>query len=66
MTHDALIRDHGSVWTILPLTDAATDWLAEHTPDDAPMFGDAIAVEVNYVRPILEGMVEAGLSLARG
>ena len=48
--NDLLFRDHGSIWLLIPVTEAGSAWIADNIPDDAPTWGKAIAVE--YVADI--------------
>lgn len=41
---DFSVENHGSIILLRPLTEAAQDWVDEHIPDDAQMFGTAIVV----------------------
>lgn len=59
---DYEVTDHGSIVAVLPLTDAARDWIDENIGDDAMYFGPALAIEHRYAGDILYGMQEAGLT----
>ncbi len=61
---DAEVTNHGSIITILPLTEAAQEWMAENIPEDAQWFAGALAVEPRYVEAILRGMADDGLILS--
>ena len=50
----ATVENHGSICLVRPATDAAREWLAEHT--DGQWFGDALAVEPRYVVDLLDGL----------
>ena len=54
----------GSVFLLIPNTDAANAWVEEHLPEDAPVFGKGIAVEARYIGDILHGIQEDGLSFS--
>ena len=60
---DFSIHDDGSILLLFPLTRKARAWTANHLPDDAPTFGHAYAIEHNYVRNILNGILADGLTL---
>jgi hypothetical protein len=60
---DIRVENHGSIVLLHAVTPAAHTWLVEHTPDDAPWFGDALAVEPRYVGDILNGAREDGLEI---
>ena len=48
------VEDHGSIYLVRPETDAAREWLTEHT--DGQWFGNALAVEPRYVVDLLDGL----------
>ena len=52
------LENHGSIFLIRPLNDAANQWLRETAPEDAQFFGDAMVVEPRYVREVI-GAIEA-------
>lgn len=54
----------GSVFLLIPNTEAAEAWVAEHLPDDAPTFGRGIAVEHRYISDVMRGIMADGLSFA--
>ncbi len=58
---DFIVYGHGTLYMLLPKTQAAKDWAAEHLPDDALTLGRAIAIEHRYLNPILDGINDAGL-----
>ncbi len=60
---DFSVENHGSIILLRPLTEAAQDWVDEHIPDDAQTFGNAIAVEPRYIGPIVEVILNDGLSV---
>lgn len=62
---DFLFANHGSVTILTPLTEAAQDWVAEHLPDDALTLGSGVVIEPRYVAPILEGLVDDGLTVSQ-
>lgn len=62
---DFIFSDHGSVTILLPRTEAAKSWVAEHIPDDAQTFGSGIVIEPRYVGAILEGLVDDGLTVSQ-
>ena len=51
----------GSLYMLLPKSEAAKDWAREHLPEDALTLGRAIAIEHRYINPILDGINDAGL-----
>ncbi len=62
---DFLFVNHGSVTILTPLTKAAKVWVAEHLPDDALTFGRGTVIEPRYAGPILEGLVDDGLTVSQ-
>lgn len=63
MTPDFHIGDHGSIWLLTPVTEAARSWVAEHIPEDAQRLGRGIAIEPRYVPDIIDGIIDAGLEI---
>jgi hypothetical protein len=55
---DARVEDHGTVHLVRPLSEAALDWLEEHT--GGAWFGGALVVEHRYVADLVAGMRDAG------
>lgn len=62
---DVTLYDGGSIVLLTPETDAASEWMEMHLPDDAPTMGRAVAVERRYAHAIVEGMREAGLVVSQ-
>ena len=60
---DFTIENHGSIWLLSTNTDAASDWVTEHIPDDAQTWGPSIVVEPRYVDNIVAGIQAAGLTI---
>jgi hypothetical protein len=58
------IVNGGSVFLLIPNTEAAEAWVAEHIPADAQTLGKGIAVEHNYIAEILHGIRGDGLTFA--
>lgn len=58
---DFELSDHGMLFLLRPLTQAAHTWVEEHIPDDTTWFADAIVVEHRYIGDIVRGAREAGL-----
>lgn len=57
------VHNHGSIALLFPMTEAAHDWVAENLPEDIMTLGAGIAIEPRYLGDILEGIVNAGLSV---
>lgn len=60
---DIIVFNHGSIIGLLPASDEARGWIAEHISDDAQWFGRQLIVEPRYVDDILDGMVADGLTI---
>lgn len=60
---DALLENHGTIWLVRPLTQAASDWIEENVSEDRQYFGNALAVEHRFVGDIIAGMLSAGLEI---
>ncbi len=60
---DVQIENHGSVFLVRPLTNAATAWLDENIDCEAQYFGGALVVEHRYIADIAEGMRADGLEV---
>jgi hypothetical protein len=59
---DFLIENHGSVFLLRPLTDAARSWIDEHIGADngfQPMY-PTVLIEHRYISAIVRGLVEEG------
>lgn len=61
---DFLAADHGSIWLVQPITDAAKQWVADHIPSDAQWFGRGFVVEWRFIDDILCGIAADGLEVA--
>lgn len=59
---DFRINDHGSICTMLPLTDLGREWCDDRLPDDAPMHGNAYGIEPRYLPDIIFGLTDDGLT----
>ncbi len=59
---DISIANHGSIFLLHPLTDAARDWIEEHVSRDGfhPDW-PTLVVEPRYVAGIVHGALEDGL-----
>jgi len=58
---DFSIRSEGSLVILLPLSESGRDWCDEHLPPDAPRWAGGYAIEARHYRPIIDGIVAAGL-----
>lgn len=62
MTTDFTLAAHGSICLLRPVTLEATAWVTENIPDDAQWFGGAVVVEPRFVGPLIDGIVNDGLT----
>ena len=58
---DFYAEDNGSIILLRPATNAAVAWAEEFLPEDAPRFGNAYAVERNFICTVLNGIEGDGL-----
>ena len=57
-------QEHMSnVCLLTPVSEAASDWVAEYLPEDATRFGEAVAIESRYAGDILEGIQRDDLTV---
>ncbi len=62
-TADVVVENHGSIFTFLPMTEAAQDWIRDNIQPDAQWFGSALCVEARYAVDLAAGMQNDGLKL---
>jgi hypothetical protein len=60
---DFVIHNHGSIFLLQPESEAGRAWIAEHIPEDAQTWGDAIVVEHRYIDAIAAGAMSDGLTV---
>jgi hypothetical protein len=63
--HDLLVRDEGTIFLLVPVTDVGVSWIDEHIPQGAQQWCGAIVVEHRFIGAILTGAAEDGLSIGR-
>lgn len=63
---DFELQNHGSIWTLRPVTLAALEWCQEHLPNDAPMIGNTYCIEARYISDIVDGIVADDLMIHQG
>lgn len=61
---DFRVTNHGSLWAVQPLTDAARDWLTDNIVGENQWIAGALAVEPRYVEPLLGGITDAGFTIS--
>ena len=52
-----------NVCLLTPVSEAASNWVAEYLPEDITWFGEAVAIEARYVGDILEGIQRDDLTV---
>lgn len=61
MTYDVSVQNHGTIHLVIPETDAAREWLEQHT--DAQWYAGGAAVEPRYTVLMLQGMRHYGFDV---
>lgn len=61
---DFLVTGGGTIYLVLPLTDAAREWIDASVAEDAPRFGRATAVEHRYIDDLVSGILADGLTVS--
>lgn len=56
MTDVKFIYDGGSVGLLIANSEAAKEWINDRVSEDAPRFGNGIAVEMRYANEILNDL----------
>lgn len=62
-SRDFCLYNGGSVVLLTPITGRAEEWAEANLPDDAPMMGGSVAIECRFVGPIIEGILNDGLTV---
>lgn len=60
---DFVVAGGGTVYLLIPKTDAARAWRNDNLPGDVQMLGNGIAVEHRYISDILDGIKNDGLTI---
>ena len=60
---DLRFENHGSIILLRPESELGNDWVSEHIPEDAMMFGGAIVIEPRYADAIFAGATDDGLNV---
>jgi len=58
---DFRCENHGSLFLLVPISESAQSWVAEHLPEDRMTFGDGFVVDHRYIWAILEALQSDGL-----
>jgi hypothetical protein len=62
--NDFSLINHGSLWQLTPISNDAKTWVHEHVAHEPyQKFGESVMVEPRYIAPIVEGMLDEGLTL---
>jgi len=64
---DFIFANHGSICLLTPVSDDAKAWIDLHVldgNDEVQMWGGGVTIEPRYVWPILEGIADAGMTVA--
>jgi hypothetical protein len=57
---DYLVQNHGSIFLVVPQTDAARENLQENAPDEAQFFGGGLVVEHRYILDLVAQLQQEG------
>ncbi len=60
---DLYVQNEGTIFLLRPLSAAGHEWIDEHIPADATVYGGAIVVEHRYIGAIIDGATEDGLEV---
>jgi hypothetical protein len=62
---DFLLEDHGSLVLLRPLTACAREWVEKNIGRDNGFqpYWPTVTIEPRYVQPILDGILEAGMTV---
>jgi hypothetical protein len=58
---DFEVQNHGTIFLLRPLTEAANAWVDEFLPEDALTFGNGICVEHRFIADIVRGIQSSDL-----
>lgn len=62
---DVRIENHGSLFVVQPMTTEAREWMLENVASEPwQWLGGGLAVEPRYVFDLVEGMRDAGFTVA--
>jgi hypothetical protein len=62
---DVLVENHGSVCIVQPMSEAAREWIDENVQTEGwQWIGGGLAVEPRCVENLVNGVMEAGLTVA--
>lgn len=61
---DILVTNHGTIFIVIGISAAGKAWLNEHMPEDAQRWGSGYVVEHRYIRDIVDGAQNDGLTVS--
>lgn len=62
-TVDFIVNNHGTLFTLHPLTPAAQEWIEEHLPEDRMHWAGGVVIEHRFVQDIVAGIQADGLTV---
>ncbi|MFZ1092518.1 MAG: hypothetical protein WAN75_25420 [Xanthobacteraceae bacterium] len=60
---DLKLTNHGSIFLLTPVGEAAHGWIEEHIPHDATRWGKADVVGRRYVTDLVNAAVDDGMNV---
>lgn len=60
---DFEIQDHGSIMLLAPISTQAVAWIDDNLPPERMEWAGAVAIEPRYLEPIVQGILDAGLTV---
>lgn len=60
---DFRLVNEGSLFLLCPNTDAAGAWVDSNIPKDAPRLGRNVAIEHGFIRDVIDGIRQEGLTV---
>ena len=64
--YDVIVHNHGSIYLIGSISDSAKQWVDENVSLDRQEWCNTIVCEHRFVANIIEGLLEAGLTVSAG
>lgn len=66
MNADFIVENHGTICLLIPQTEAAKEWIAEHIPTDSMRWNGAIVIEHRFIANVVTGIKGDGLEVSDG
>jgi len=60
---DFICQNHGSIFLLIPCSDAARIWVDEYLPPDRLTFGHGVVIEPKFIWSILLGLQDEGFQV---